>query len=374
MRLSNVRRNSERDGCRIGETRTRTAWLCARGFRATTPQKGSLMHVHRLGATFVAAVVAAVSLGACGGGDESITPTGPHYQYVYNKVLVPTDNAQQNQYGLDLNGDGTVDNAVGGALVQIKNLGFDLQAAIDRAVLSGRLIGLADIQTEDFSSSNAVGMQFFLGSDPQPAACNASEMVVCSAAKPAVCEGCGRHLTAGTFSIASSSPQHDAITGKIAGGTFNGGPGSLTLLISLGNAEPIRFDLVKARVKVSGMSEATVGTVSGSNVTGGFILAGIVTQDSVDKTILPGILAQLNSTLMTECTGGPPPCGCPADSTSKSILMTLDKSNNCTLEIEEVQAFAPLLLRSDLSHEGKPAYGAGVKVSGTKATFTVPGQ
>lgn len=339
------------------------------------------MSLHRLGFAFAAAAVAAVSFGGCGGGEDSITPTGPHYHYVMNKLAVPTDDAQKTQYGLDLDGDGTVDNTVGGAFARIKTiLGFDLQAAVDRAVLSGRIIGLADIQTSDFSSSSAVGMQFFLGSNPQPAACDVGDMPICTGANPAVCTGCGLHLTNGTFSIAATSPQHDAITGKITGGTFTGGPGSLSLLISLGEAEPIRFDLVNARVKASGMSEANVGAVSDGKVTGGFTLAGIVTQEGVDKEILPGIVRQLNATVSAAgCEGSP--CTCnpgKAGDDAKEILDALDSkegiNRNCKIEIEEVTKLSGLFLQSDVTFEGKPAYGAGVKVAGTKATFTVPGQ
>lgn len=340
------------------------------------------MNLHRLGSALVA-VVAAVSMGACGGGDEGgVTPTGPHYHYVFNKVLVPTSQAQVTQYGLDLNGDGEVDNAVGKALASIVTLlGFDIQGSVDRAVLSGRLIGLADLQTPDFTSAAGAGIRVFLGSNPQPPACSgASDTVVCTMAKPAVCTGCGKHLSNGSFSIASTSPDDPAITGKINGGTFTGGPGTMSLLISLGDADPIRFDLVNAKVKASGISEATIGTSAGAAITDGVVLAGIITEASVDNTVLPGIKAQLDSTLTKGgCqASGPPTCGC-ADTddgkTAKSILSVLDAApKDCKISPEEVKAQAPLLLKSDLTVDGKPAYSAGIKIAATKATFTVPGE
>jgi len=311
-----------------------------------------------------------------------VTPTGPHYHYVFNKVLVPISQAQVSDYGLDLDGDGAVDNAVGKALANIVTLlNFDIQASVDKAVLAGRLIGLADLQTPDFASSAGAGIRVFLGSNPQPAACSgATDTVMCTTAKPAVCSGCGKHLTGGSFSIASTSPEDPAITGKISGGTFTGGPGTMSLLISLGDADPIRFDLVNARVKASGISEASIGTAAGASITDGVVLAGVITEESVDNTVLPGIKAQLDSTLAKGgCqTAGPPTCGCSDTDdgkTAKSILSVLDNApQDCKISPEEVKAKAPLLLKPDLTVDGKPAYSAGIKVALTKATFTVPGQ
>lgn len=333
------------------------------------------MNLQRLGFTLFAAT-AAVSIGACGGGDESITPTGPHYHYVMNKILVPTNATQSAEYSLDLNGNGTADNSIGTALGALSNFGFDIQAAVDKGVLGGKLIALVDVQTPDFSSSSGTGIRFFLGDNPQPAACSGpSDVVTCTSAKPAVCMGCGHHLASGSFSIAASSPDDPAIAGKVTGGTFTGGPGSMTLLISLGDAAPIRFDLIQARVKASGMSEATIGTVSGSTASGGFVLAGALTQDNVDSVVFPGIEAQIASTVMKDC-GMPtaPGCGCTINSAGKGIIDALDKDDNCVVSIAEIKAIASAVLQPDLTIDGKPAYSAGLKATAVKATFTVPGQ
>jgi hypothetical protein len=333
------------------------------------------MNLHRLGSALVA-VVAAVSMGACGGGDEGgVTPTGPHYKYVINKIAVPTSATQTAQFGLDIDGNGAVDNSLGGALVLIAGLGFDIQAAIDRGILGGKLIALADVQTPDFNSAEGAGIEFFLGDNPQPAACSgASDVVNCTDAKPSVCSGCGKHLSNGSFSIAAASPNDGAITGKIKGGTFTGGPGKMTLLISVGDAAPIRFDLIGARVKATGMNESAIG--SGSE---GLVLAGAVTQESLDATVLPGFQAQLNDSVDKGCkTKVPPNCGCtldPAGKTGRQILDTLDLDpKNCTVSVAELQAKVPLLLKQDVTIDGKPAYSAGVKATAVKAMFAAPGE
>lgn len=327
------------------------------------------MILHRLELTSLAAL-AAMSFAACGSSNDTPTPTGPHYHYVINKLQVPPQ-GQSDQFGLDLNGDGTVDNNVGKALGAIVGLGFDIQAAIDTGLLGGKLIMLADMQTPDFSSSGGTGVEFFLGDNPQPAACDTGEMVVCTGAKPAVCTGCGHQLTNGSFSIAATSPQTGAIPGKITGGTFNGGPGSATLLISVGDADPIRFDLVDAKIKASAMSEATIGSVSGSTLSGGFIIAGVITEDSVNNTVFPGFAAQMTATLKSECGST---CACPANSGADTIHSIIDVNKDCMISADEVKKAGSTLLQSDLTVDGKPAYSAGIKATAVKATFTVPGE
>src|SRR3569623_2957306 len=126
--------------------------------------------------TFLLAALVPMSLVACGGGgDDQPTPEGPHYHYVANKVFVPTSSNESREFGLDLNGDGTVDNQLGNTLAALKSQAmFDIQATIDQSVNQGSIILLADFQTKDFTSSSAAGIQVFLGTNPNPAACNGS--------------------------------------------------------------------------------------------------------------------------------------------------------------------------------------------------------
>jgi hypothetical protein len=129
-----------------------------------------------------------MSLAACGGGNETITPAGTHYKYVVNKALVPVTIAQANEYGLDLDGNGKVDNALGNVISTLSTMGFDVQGTIDKSVLQGSLSLLVDMQTSDatFMSDSATGMAVFIGSNPTPAACASGEMVTCTTATSSV--------------------------------------------------------------------------------------------------------------------------------------------------------------------------------------------
>lgn len=301
----------------------------------------------------------------------------PHYQYVLNKLLVPTTASQVGQFSIDLNGDGTADNSIGTAFAALSNFGFDIQTALDKSLLSGGIIILADVETADFNNVDAARIRLFLGDKPTPAACNGpGDVVSCTNAKPATCTGCGHHLINGMLSIAANSPHHPAITGNIAEGTFIGGPGRITILISLSDATPIQFDLVEARIKASGLTESVIGSVAGSTGLPGIILAGALKQDSVDNVIFPGITAQIAETITRECTmpASPPGCGCPSGSAGKGIIDALDKDDNCVVSVSEVKPIAQAVLQPDLTIDGSAAYSFGVRASAAKASFSVAGE
>jgi hypothetical protein len=325
------------------------------------------------------ALLAAPSLLACGG-DDTVIPEGPHYHYVASRVLVPSNNNEAREYGLDLNGDGTVDNQLGNVISTLNGFGFDIQSTIDKATLGGSLTLLADFQTKDFMNTAAAGVQVFLGDNPMPAACNSGEMVTCTDAKPSVCTGCGHHLDGnGAFSISASSPQNAALGGKIVGGTFTGGPGNLALQIALAGTQAIQLDLIGARSKGSSISEAGIGSSTSGSTSGGIVFAGALTKEDIDGKVIPAVQTQIMATVVSECTGGggPPTCGCPDGSGGAQILSFLDKMpTDCSITVDEIKGnmIVSSLLAPDVVVDGKMALSLGVKAIATKATYTVAGE
>ena len=82
---------------------------------------------------FVALLPASII--ACGGGGGTIVPAGPHTHYVADNIYVPTNNNEAREDGLDLNGDGTVDNQLGMVLSALASTaGFDIQGTINKSV------------------------------------------------------------------------------------------------------------------------------------------------------------------------------------------------------------------------------------------------
>lgn len=315
----------------------------------------------------LASVLIPMSFVACGGSDGTPTPEGAHTHYIANKIFVPTSSTESREYGLDLNGDGTVDNQLGATLAALKSQGgFDIQATIDTAVNEGQIILLVDFQTKSFTSSAAAGIQVFLGDKAQttPTPCNGSADTTC-----------GKHLT-GTAStaVAANSPTNAALAGKIVGGTFTGGPGNLSLQIALGAGSPIQLDLIGARAKASGISDTTIG----SGTSGGVIFAGAISKSDIDTKVIPAIPPQLETTIMRDCNmlTSPPGCGCTSGSTGATIISFFDANHDCMVTADELRnnSLVMSLLQPDVTINGVMALSLGIKATAVGATFTVSGE
>lgn len=297
----------------------------------------------------------ALPLVACGGGDDDgdVQATGPHYTYVASQVLVPTNTNVARDYGLDLNGDKTVDNALGMVLATLGGRGLDVQSTIKGAVDEGDIILLVDFQSDSFTSSAGAGFSVKLGQDPTPPACNGSADTVC-----------GNHLKGtGTFTVSANSPNNAAVTGKIVGGTFTGGPGDIALQIALGGTMAIQLDLIGARVKATGITENGMTEV---------ILAGALPEADLEAKVIPAIHSQIAPLVMRDCTMPTTPPGCGCTGVGKTVVDLFDTNpKDCTVSLQELTTNALIvsLLAPDVTIDGVDALSLGVKAVAVKGTF-----
>ena len=288
--------------------------------------------------------------------DGASAPEGPVNTYVVSEASVPVNNNQAREFGLDLNGDKSPDNQLGMVLGTLSNQGFDVQGAITEAISQGDIILLLALQTKSFSSTSGAGLAVKLGDK--------------ATAMPAPCTGttdttCRHHLDGtGMFTIGAGSPDNAAVSGKIVGGTFNGGPGKISLKIALGGPEGIQLDLIGARAKASGMTETGIESV---------ILAGALPQADLDSKVIPAIHSQLGPLVTRDCPGTTPPdCGCAASSTGRTILNLFDTNpKNCIVTVEEIKGNTLIqsLLAPDVEIDGTQALSLGIKVKATGGTF-----
>lgn len=292
-----------------------------------------------------------------GDGDGGGTPTGEHYKYVAKEVQVPERASDPAAQGLDIDGDGMVDNQLGRA---IATLGTALSnptlasAAVDASVADGTIIILADFQTPDFQNADTAGLQVLLGANPTPAACT-------NPADPATC---GQHLNgSASFEISADSPSDALLTGPLVNGTFKGGPGTVTLQIALSEGGVINLDLIGARVEGTGIS-ATGGS---------FKVGGAVTETDFDTMVLPGIKGAIVDPLIEACGGGAAPtCGCETGSSGATVLSLLDENDDCEVTVQEIKdnEIVGGLLKPDVEINGESAISIGVVAVTTGATFT----
>jgi hypothetical protein len=313
---------------------------------------------------FVAAACAfPLSLAACGGGgssgDTPITPEGAHYGYVVSGLTLPTTEKVKAKVSLDLGGtsssklDGVPDNKLAGALELLA--GFtDIQTTVDKAVNMGTILLLVDFQTKDLANSGAAGFGVKIADSVTPAPCTGLSDTTCR-----------RHLDGnGMFTVAADSPTDAVVPGKIVGGAFTGGPGDVTVQLSLGGSTPVTLSLLRARIQATisptGIMDATIG--------------GLLTQSEINMNLVPVITAQANTVLMQNCTGsGPPLCGCTG--LGATALIGADMNHDCQLSNDEILAFSgvSLALAPDVCTTdscAKPdGVSIGLQVQAVKAAF-----
>jgi hypothetical protein len=321
--------------------------------------------------SFLLAACLPLSLAACGGSEDSgsVVPEGTHYGYVVSKASVPTSNTQATTYGLDIGAsksgtpDGTVDNRLGEALGTLAGMGFDIQGTVDAAVAEGSIILLVDFQTKDFTNASAAGLGVKIGTMPVPAACT----------NPADPTTCGKHLTgSASFSIDPKSPADALVAGKIVNGTFNGGPGDISLQIALGTTQPITLSLLNARAKATTISDAGMTATVG----------GALSITDLNSQVIPAIATQVEGILARDCGTGtrtPPTCGCASGSTSVTLLLLFDGKDgtvaDCKISVAEIagNAIIKSLLGPDVCSmdtcTAPDALSLGIQVQTVKATF-----
>lgn len=305
----------------------------------------------------------AATFAACSddGGSGQVTPEGEKYQYVVSAAVIPSTATQAKEKGLDLDGDGKVDNQLGQTLATLKSQNIDTQTSVTASINDGSMVLLAELQTKSFTSASATGLKIFLGDKAtvMPAPCT----------DPAMATTCGQHLKGtGMFTVAGTSPKDVLVSGPIVGGTFKGGPGKISLSIALTAGQPIQLDLLGARAQLKGMSE--------TGVTDG-ILAGAIAKSDLDTKIIPAIKVQLDGTIAEDCPNGTPAndCNCMADSGGKQILGLFDSApKDCKVSVEEIQnnSIIKAFLAPDVVIDGVDALSLGIGVTMAKGTFTAP--
>jgi hypothetical protein len=290
-------------------------------------------------------VSAALGLAACGGGDDegsddsgseaddgttddggeddggepTVDPEGADNTFVVDSVLVPASGAEASMYALDIDDDGQADNALGMLLGTIAGfLGdVDIQGALNQEIAQGGIILLANLKATDLADASGVGLYFFLGANADPAPCANEEDTEC-----------GLHLQGdATFEVAADSPTDAVVIGENAGGSFSGGPGDVTIQLSLADgADPVNITLVNAKAEAGVAADA----LSAGK------LGGAITVDSLNNDIFPAVALVLEGILAEDgCDLAAPEC-CPADTTGATIIDLLDENEDCTVTGEEI--------------------------------------
>jgi hypothetical protein len=271
----------------------------------------------------------ALALVGCGGGDDDggddtgqmeEDPAGTDHTYVLSELKVPASPNEATQLGLDIDGSGTPDNALGGLLAALAGqANLDLNGTVNEQVVSGGIVLLANLKATDMTNATGVGLHVYLG-DPDTAS-----PTPCT--DPQDINTCGKHLLGdGTFDV--KMDYGAKVVGQLVNGQFTGGPGEVTIELSLGGTTTLPINLVGARA-TAGATDA--GLMSGK-------LGGALRNEDLHNELIPAV-ANLIESLLTEseCDGTPDGGCCPAESTGEQILTFFDDDGDCAVTAQELE-------------------------------------
>lgn len=303
---------------------------------------------------FIAALALSLTAVACGGGGDDgdgppmqgvVDPAGTDTQFVVDELLLPTTATQANMFGINLDGDdqGRPDNALGSILSTLASQGdTDLQGAVDGQIAEGEIILLANVQATDLTMATGVGMWIYLGDNPSVAPCDDENDMVC-----------GNHLDGtASFDVSADSPTDALMVGNVLGGQFTGGPGTVTIELSLIEGSSLSLDLIGAQVEVQQMS--ATGLMSGK-------LGGAITEQALDNTVLPALVDIMEDTFADDCPEPRvhPNC-CEDGSTGQTLMDLFDEDETCDVTLEELKTNSLIssLLAPDVDLLDCPSPGA----------------
>lgn len=233
-------------------------------------------------------------------GDSGVVKRG----YVVSKLLLPRDAVEARAYGVDFDNNGTIDNALGSILSALSSVssGLDVQAGVDGAVRSGRLLQLLRVTAPSLTTAASATLESWIGQDQNCAA------LACFS---------GSH----TFKPDPRYPKPSLLRGAIAAGRTSAGPAPLKIELALATTATVVLDLKAGRIS---------GQLSGTTILDGKI-AGAIAQTDVNNKIIPAIAVLLTQTVKDPNTSA---------STRAQILNLFDTNSDGVITAAELQANA----------------------------------
>ena len=244
-------------------------------------------------------------------------PVGDHHPYAIDALSIPTTAAEGQALGLDVDGDGDVDNQLGAIVALLSSNGADINATVTEQIDRGELIHLADLQVQDLDNAESSALYVWTGANPQPEPCLGATDTVCR-----------QHLLGnGSFDVTATAPAEAMIFGDVVTWHYSGSRGTVTIEIPLFISDAaLTLQMIDARAEVD---------LSESQLTDGR-LAGAVTDEYIQAEVLPQLVTVLGVLVAEDCTGTAPDC-CIAGTDGETVLGYFDTDDSCTVSLAELQ-------------------------------------
>src|SRR5688572_12620073 len=226
-----------------------------------------------------------------------IPVTGVEYQFVTNKLLLPTTREQTQTFGLNIDNDmqKTPDNKFGELLSLLTSVAPDLelQLTLDQAVDAGQLVTLHMVKADDFLNDPNASWFIYLGQSSESAPTfNGSDV----------------------FTPDYATPANSPIIGSLVNGNFAGGPGNAHIKMSL-LGQVVEVDLIGVRLEADINAD---GCVNGK-------LGGGITDEEFRGRLLPAMADGINQIIATD------------NSAATSLLQAFDADKDKIITTEELE-------------------------------------
>jgi hypothetical protein len=216
--------------------------------------------------------------------------------YVVSQLQVPVGSTEAQQLGLDLNGDGKVDNRLGQVFGALAAQGFDVQGLLGAAFGSGSLVTLLSVQTKNLKNAKGVRVRLFRG-------------------------------VPGTTRVDKTAPVTE-LKAKIKKKAIVPKPGTVHLALPglLPGRPVVTLDLRQGRI---------LATCRANGCVAGRIVGGIPTEQ-VDQRLVPELGAVVRAVVARDCPTTPPD-PCTPDTQGAQLLQLFDADHDGTVTDQELR-------------------------------------
>jgi hypothetical protein len=229
----------------------------------------------------------------CGAPDCDMSLPGDDYDYLVSEVLLPDTAESAQLIGVDMTGDGKVNNRLGSiiSMLAATSPDFDVNDDVNGAIARAEILMVLRLRTDPFGDDDVVLAQLFPGA-------------VHNDATP-LFDG------QDTVALHADSATDDYVCGRLAGGELAAGPGTVRMPFPLPGMGLLMYDM--QFVQLVGMT-----TVGGWTEV---MLGGGVLAEQIDSVLFPALQQWMNELIQED----------PTSSMSEGMIELLDGTCNASI-------------------------------------------
>ena len=225
----------------------------------------------------------------CSGHCSLVTASGSAHDFLVSELYIPDSSATARENGVDLNGDGVIDNKLGSIISLIASQGgdFNVNESVNQEIADGNLLLVSRVVVDQFGNDDEVLAQVLQAN-------------VVGGATP---------IFDGNDEVAldPNTPQDLFLCGRIVNNTLEAGPANLGIVFPIPEIGTLDITLERAQL---------IGNVTADGMVD-MMLGGGLSKEEIETNLYPTVLEWLNGEIAADPTG----------SLATTVLDLLD--NNC---------------------------------------------